>query len=70
MTFLDLSPKAIKYTEINCNLNSISPDSYSIIEGNMLDHFSIIKESQIVVSNPPYLPESKYRTLQKQIRLF
>ena len=70
MTFLDLSTVATKYTKINCDLNSMSEDSYRIIEGNMLDYLSIIKESQVVISNPPYLPENKYRTLQKQIRIF
>lgn len=70
MIFLDLSMTATKYTKINCDLNCISQDSYRIIRGNLLDYLTIIKEIQVVVSNPPYLPEKKYRTLQKQIRLF
>lgn len=38
MIFLDMSAKATKYTKINCDLNGISPKSYKIIEGNLLDH--------------------------------
>lgn len=70
MTFIDIKPKALKFTKINADINCISIDDSKLIVGDMLDYLHLIQTSHVIVSNPPYLSQRTYNRLQKQVKMY
>lgn len=68
-TFLDLNPKAIALTRLNAQRNSILQSQLQFIQGDMLDHLDLIPHNQVILCNPPYIPNSHYNRMQAQVKL-
>jgi release factor glutamine methyltransferase len=66
----DISPEALKTARLNASLHNVT--SIAFVEGDL---FSPLKEQNLegrcdfIVSNPPYVPQSQWETLQDDIRL-
>ena len=63
----DISPEALRTASDNARMLLGTKDKITFIEGDLLSPFK--KEAfDIIVSNPPYVSESQYETLEPEVR--
>ncbi|MBC2855943.1 peptide chain release factor N(5)-glutamine methyltransferase [Cetobacterium sp. 2A] len=63
---LDISSDALEVAKINRELNNVSN-----LKLQKSDIFSSVKDKDysLIVSNPPYIPQTEYETLQPEVRI-
>lgn len=66
VTLSDLSSKALDVAQKNCQKNEVE---VSFLEGDLLLPFEGLK-ADLVVCNPPYVKESEFLSLEKEVRDF
>ncbi len=68
-TAVDISPAALEIAKKNAILNGVS-ENLDFIEANVLtdDLSSLIKEADVIVSNPPYINSDVIATLSKEVQ--
>lgn len=54
--FADISPKALKQTQINLKLNKIPKNRYKLIKSNLFD--KINSKYDLIIANPPYIDKN------------
>lgn len=62
VTQTDIDPKAIKQTKINLLINNLETQ---VLKSNMFDNLN--QKFDVIISNPPYLPESDKKNLDLSI---
>ena len=67
ITAVELSPDAMRYLRANAELNSAD---IHIIEGDVLspDTAALLRDMDIIVSNPPYVTAEEMAVLQREVR--
>jgi len=66
----DISPEALKTARLNAFRHNVA--SIAFLKGNLfsaLRKLHLEGQCDFIVSNPPYVPESQWETLQDEIRL-
>lgn len=61
----DISKNAIEIAKYNAVINNVS-NKINFIESNMFDNI-INEKFDIIISNPPYVTEEEYKSLEKEI---
>lgn len=69
VTALDISVDAINIAKENAEFNEVS-DKIVFVEKDILKFNDLNVQYDIIVSNPPYVDNNQYKTLQKEITLF
>ncbi|MBQ3834548.1 MAG: peptide chain release factor N(5)-glutamine methyltransferase [Elusimicrobia bacterium] len=64
VTASDISEKALNIAKENAELNKVS-DRINFVQSNIFE--SINEKFDIIVSNPPYVTEKEYKTLEKEL---
>lgn len=57
LTFVDSEKSCIDQIKINCKINKISPQKYSVIHSDMFENVS--GAFDVIVANPPYIPNNQ-----------
>jgi release factor glutamine methyltransferase len=66
----DISSEALKTARLNASLLKVA--SIAFLQGNLfspLEELNLKGQCDFIVSNPPYVPENQWETLQDDIRL-
>jgi release factor glutamine methyltransferase len=66
----DISSKALKTARLNASLHKVARIAF--MKGNLfspLNELNLEGQCDFIVSNPPYVPENQWETLQDDIRL-
>ncbi len=63
---VDISEKALEITEKNAKIHHVK-DRLVLIKSNLFENVPEIK-FDFIVSNPPYVSEKEYETLQKEVK--
>lgn len=66
-TFGDISENALNNTYLNLKKFNIDKNRYEIIKSNMFDN--IKSYFDLIISNPPYIKESEYVYLPKDVKM-
>ncbi len=66
---VDISKEALKVAQRNANLHGVSSRLYLIL-GDALKPFKEKPLFTAIVSNPPYISEEEFETLDEEVRLF
>ena len=64
VTAIDISQKALKVADVNRRLHNVH-DRVLLRSGNLLE--PLTGEMNIIVSNPPYIPEGEIEGLQREV---
>jgi len=64
---VDLSPEALKVAKANKEKNSVK--NVKFIESDMFTNVKYDK-FDLIISNPPYIPESEYETLMPEVKVY
>ena len=73
ITAADISTEALKVAKENAGLNNVSKD-IQFLEGDLFSPFPKNKKGRgkkqfdLIVSNPPYIPQSRLITLMREVR--
>ena len=54
VTFVDVSPRALQFTKMNCMLNDLSSSATSFVEASVYN--GVKQQYNLIVANPPYVP--------------
>ena len=65
----DISPDAVRIARTNARRNGVE-DRVRILVGNQLDPFRLSGLFDAIVSNLPYIPDSQFRDLQPEVRVY
>lgn len=65
-TFVDISDKALKNTYLNLKKFNINEDRFKLIKSDMFKN--IDSKFNLIISNPPYIKESEYNSLPKDVK--
>ncbi len=63
---VDINPKTLKVAQENAENNGVS-DRLTLLQGDWFSPLSPRDAFDIIVSNPPYISESDYKTLDKNV---
>ncbi|OGQ17328.1 MAG: protein-(glutamine-N5) methyltransferase, release factor-specific [Deltaproteobacteria bacterium RIFCSPHIGHO2_02_FULL_40_11] len=66
---IDSSQKALRYAKENAKTHGVE-DRIQFLEANLFDPLSSKDIFDIIVSNPPYVAEKEWETLDKEILMF
>ncbi len=66
---VDINPIALSLSQENAYLNKLEDRAF-FVEGDIFspEQFTISKKFDIIVSNPPYIPDEDIITLQKEVK--
>ncbi len=69
ITAIDISPKAVEVAKLNAQLNNVT-DRIEFIQSDLFTDYRLpITDYNIIVSNPPYIPNGEIEKLQPEVRL-
>ncbi len=66
---IDINEKAIELAKENAKLNEVE-NQIEFLHYDIFSNQNFQKDFDVIVSNPPYVPEDEYKTLQKEILNF
>ncbi|MEJ5173332.1 MAG: peptide chain release factor N(5)-glutamine methyltransferase, partial [Hydrogenothermaceae bacterium] len=67
MTGIDISEKALEISNINANIHKVA-DRFLLKKQSIFDEPKLDFKLDFVVSNPPYIAQSEYKALQKEVK--
>lgn len=68
MTALDISPKALSLAKSNAELNEV--ENIDWIQSDLLDQIQPQIRFDLIISNPPYIPQAEMADLEPEVRDF
>lgn len=70
VTAIDLSPKALEVARRNAALHELSEPQLTFLEGDLLSACSSEQQFEMILSNPPYVSDSEFESLDRTVRDF
>lgn len=70
VTAIDVSPAALDVARRNAAKHELGQERVSFVEGDLLSGLPADQKFDLILSNPPYVSQSEYDTLDKTVREF
>ena len=70
VTAIDISPAALDIARRNAERHGIADSQLRLEQGDLLSGCEPVPQFELILSNPPYVSESEYASLEKSVREF